>query len=378
MGRPWSVCLRAVARRLGDAMFSQWPVDRNRGFLAAATLAHLCISALGGATLIRQAGLEGGPGAAQVALFLVTGGVTAWLLLHMSKAAAASEDVGAGNAGRLARQGVPEHGAHRAPMTAFKVSDICLQAQSASRLEGERHPQHAFSGLMSHVSHELRTPLNAIIGFADMMQRELLGPLGSPRYHEYVRHIRESGLAVLKAAEDTMAFTTLLADRERARTQPLDIEALLDEACEQVAGTAEAHGVDIIRGAPCAALVYAEPRALAQALRHLIMAGVQRTPAGRPLFVDARIVGRNVRLSIGSGVPAGHGSPGAPTGDGAAQLSLAIARALLEMQGIPLAERGSSNGPRRLTVALPLALPGTHQGSLRMGKGARAPSVGAC
>ncbi|MGE5511223.1 MAG: sensor histidine kinase [Bacteroidota bacterium] len=359
-------------------MFSQWPVDRNRGFLAAATLAHLCISALGGATLIRQAGLEGGPGAAQVALFLVTGGVTAWLLLHMSKAAAASEDVGAGNAGRLARQGVPEHGAHRAPMTAFKVSDICLQAQSASRLEGERHPQHAFSGLMSHVSHELRTPLNAIIGFADMMQRELLGPLGSPRYHEYVRHIRESGLAVLKAAEDTMAFTTLLADRERARTQPLDIEALLDEACEQVAGTAEAHGVDIIRGAPCAALVYAEPRALAQALRHLIMAGVQRTPAGRPLFVDARIVGRNVRLSIGSGVPAGHGSPGAPTGDGAAQLSLAIARALLEMQGIPLAERGSSNGPRRLTVALPLALPGTHQGSLRMGKGARAPSVGAC
>jgi signal transduction histidine kinase len=376
MGRPWSVCLRAVARRLGDAMFSQWPVDRNRGFLAAATLAHLCISALGGATLLGQAGLEGGPGAARVALFLVTGGVTAWLLLHMSKAAATGEDVGTG--GRLARQGLAEHGAHRAPMTAFSVSDICLPPQSAPRLESERHPPHAFSGLMSHVSHELRTPLNAIIGFADMMQRELLGPLGSPRYHEYVRHIRESGLAVLKAAEDTMAFTTLLADRERARTQPIDLEALLDEACEHAAETAEAHGVDIIRGAPCAASVCAEPRALAQALRHLVMAGVQRTPAGRPLFVDARIVGRNVRLSIGSGAPAGHRPPGAPTGDGAAQLSLAIARALLEMQGIPLAVRGSSQAPRRLTVALPLALPATHQGSLRMAKGARAPTIGAC
>lgn len=46
---------------------------------------------------------------------------------------------------------------------------------------------------LSVLSHELRTPLNAIIGFAEMLDGEVLGDVGNERYREYARHILDSG-----------------------------------------------------------------------------------------------------------------------------------------------------------------------------------------
>ncbi|MBT6110925.1 MAG: EAL domain-containing protein [Rhodospirillales bacterium] len=51
--------------------------------------------------------------------------------------------------------------------------------------------------LLAEISHELRTPLNTIIGFAQMMEEELLGPIGSPQYREYAAMIGKSGKGIL-------------------------------------------------------------------------------------------------------------------------------------------------------------------------------------
>ena len=60
---------------------------------------------------------------------------------------------------------------------------------------------HSRTDMLASISHDLRTPLNAVIGFSDVMQRELFGPLGHDRYRDYAVHIRESGEQLLRAAQ---------------------------------------------------------------------------------------------------------------------------------------------------------------------------------
>jgi signal transduction histidine kinase len=329
-------------------MLSLWE-GKDRLFVGAATLAHLSISALGAATLAARDAAN--TDAIEVALFLLTGAVTAMLLLRASHSAERPVGRRLGEAREQLYARPQDRSGSAYGLAAFTASGIRLDARPGDGAGIERSAAQAFSGLMSHVSHELRTPLNAIIGFADLMQRELLGPLGSPRYQEYVRHIRESGLAVLRAAEDTMAFTTVLADRGRGCSQTVDLRAVLEQACRDAIPRARSRRIELIQGAASVTLVRAEPRGLQQALSHLVSAGVLRASAARPMSVSLHVAGRCARLSIAYSEEACVGGE-----DGRAQLSLAIAKALLEVQGITLAERRGSGKLRRLTVAIPLAV----------------------
>ena len=56
---------------------------------------------------------------------------------------------------------------------------------------------NANQALLKTLSHDLRTPLNSIIGFADMMEQEVLGPINEPQYRGYATDIHEAGRSML-------------------------------------------------------------------------------------------------------------------------------------------------------------------------------------
>ena len=62
----------------------------------------------------------------------------------------------------------------------------------------------AKSKFLANMSHELRTPLNAIIGFSEIMESGMFGPLGAEKYQEYCADIHSSGQYLLDVINDVL------------------------------------------------------------------------------------------------------------------------------------------------------------------------------
>ena len=72
----------------------------------------------------------------------------------------------------------------------------------------EGHPrERAKKSFLAAMSHELRTPLNAIIGFAEIIDAEVFGPLSVPQYRGYVRDILGSAQHLLQIVEDVLEIS---------------------------------------------------------------------------------------------------------------------------------------------------------------------------
>ena len=80
--------------------------------------------------------------------------------------------------------------------------------RSGGAADLDRAPDDATEGanqtLLETLSHDLRTPLNTIIGFADMMEQEILGPITNPHYREYVEVISTEGQRMLDLINDLL------------------------------------------------------------------------------------------------------------------------------------------------------------------------------
>src|SRR5262249_30950554 len=81
-------------------------------------------------------------------------------------------------------------------------------AEEKTRAEEARQDNTKF---LANMSHELRTPLNAIIGFSEIMQSAMFGPLGTDKYGEYCRDIHQSGQYLLDVINDVLDMSKIEA-----------------------------------------------------------------------------------------------------------------------------------------------------------------------
>jgi signal transduction histidine kinase len=149
------------------------------------------------------------------------------------------------------------------------------------------------------VSHELRTPLNSIIGFSEIISKELCGPLGSPQYHEYADHIRQSGLKLLKLVNQVLEIARLegrAADMEPI-AEPLDhaVDDVLDTLHDEIA--TRRIDLRVVEQGRLPA-VFADPRALRTVLTNLLQNAVTYSPEGGQVRFAATAGAGAVRILI--------------------------------------------------------------------------------
>lgn len=257
-------------------------------------------------------------------------------------------DVGRDEIGRLAdsigemAQAIAEReGALTAAMEAAEFARI--QAVNANE---------AKSQFLANMSHELRTPLNAIVGFSEMMEKQLLGPIGIPQYLDYARDIHRSGEHLRSQFESMLDFAQAESHALALAREPLVAVTLVREAIEMHRGLARRGKValQLIPGAESARIVGDAPR-LRQCFANVIHNAIKFTPPDGSVSIAKRIDGERFTLSV------------ADTGIGIDPALLP--RVLKPFQRLRSALDGQHQGAG-LGLAFTNAIVGLHGGSLSL------------
>ena len=232
------------------------------------------------------------------------------------------------------------------------------RAEAANRAKSE---------FLANISHELRTPLNAVIGFSEVMQQSLFGPLGHPKYQEYARDILASGNYLLEVINDILDMSKIEAGRMSLDVGRVDLADIVADSMKVVSQAAAERNITLARHGPQHLPLEADRRALKQVFLNLLSNAVKFTRDGGSVDVHlsrargyVKIAIRDTGIGIAEADIAKLGRPFEQVenqfsksyqGSG---LGLAISRALVELHGGTL--RITSREGQGTTVACMLPL----------------------
>ncbi len=226
----------------------------------------------------------------------------------------------------------------------------------------------AKSQFLANISHELRTPLNAIIGFSEMIDQGLAGPVQA-KQSEYIKLVLQSGRHLLEVINDILDLARFDAGKfELSEDDDIDLRQIAEACLALTRHHAAASGlrlaIEIEEPLP---LVTADPTRLKQILLNLISNAIKFTgPGGSVVVKGRRTTEGEVALDVedtGVGMtPAEIEVALEPFGQVDARLArqhegtglgLPLARRLVELHGGSLRIRSEKGRGTTVTVTLP-------------------------
>lgn len=224
-----------------------------------------------------------------------------------------------------------------------------------------------FAGL----GHDLKSPLNAVIGFAEIMDTELRGPMPDA-YKDYPELIRESGETLLRLVEDMLAYAKSESGTYELDIAPMDIAASGESVLRQSQAMADKAEVKLRMAGTVEVIAMADADAVRRIWDNLVSNAIKYSSPGDTVTMRANALGNTCSIQVtdtGAGMDAedlariakpfaqGRNSKGrAGTG-----LGLAMVQRLAEMQGGKVEIRTAPGTGTRVTVWLPAYVANTRR-----------------
>ena len=158
----------------------------------------------------------------------------------------------------------------------------------AARLRAEEETLRKTQFIAS-VSREIRTPISAVLGFADAIESEAFGPIGNPRYLDYIADIKRSSRHVLDLVNDLQELSKAEAGRLDLSFRAVTLNQVAGEVVSMMQPVAGGARV-VLRSnlPPSVPPVIADERSLRQIVTNLIQNAINSTPGGGQIIVSSQ------------------------------------------------------------------------------------------
>ena len=147
----------------------------------------------------------------------------------------------------------------------------------------------AKSDFLANMSHELRTPLNSIIGFSEVLQDELIGPLNALQLED-VEYIQNSGRHLLSLINDILDLSKVESGKMELELGWFSLQELIEASMVMQREKAMKHGIALsLEIQPEVDIeIEADKRKLKQIMFNLLSNAVKFTPDGGAVSLAAR------------------------------------------------------------------------------------------
>ena len=253
-------------------------------------------------------------------------------------------------------------------MTYLDVSDRSrVERALRERNEALEQADRLKSEFVANISYELRTPLNSIIGFSEMLQGEMFGPLNE-RQTGYIGDILEASGTLLDLIDDLLDLATIEAGYLELERSEFDGRAMIESVTTLHRERARQAALKLDIDCPKdIGKVYADERRLKQVFFNLVSNAIKFTPSGGTITLGMRRVGSDLVIYVsdtGVGIPEGEqdrvfekfergsGATGPQSGTGAG-LGLSLVKSLIELHGGDVKLESSSEEGTSVYCRLP-------------------------
>ena len=163
--------------------------------------------------------------------------------------------------------------------------------RSEDLLEAAEAGNRSKSEFLAVMSHELRTPLNAIIGFSEVIQQKLFGPIGSDKYESYIDDIADSGRHLLSVINDILDLSKAEAGKLEINEDDVPACDVIDQTMRMFRENAAVDGIRLSFDVPDDEVILrVDPRQFRQVVINILSNAVKFTQRGGSVYVALEMV----------------------------------------------------------------------------------------